>query len=92
MKNINLPFASEVKKMKAAGKEAAKKWKTSTSAESSTPKKVRTLTSSFNETIDDVPISIVPLKELIPFGEEYVIPDDSDEENPSTASSEQLDE
>jgi hypothetical protein len=53
---------------------------------------VRTLTSSFNEPIDVVPISIVPSKELIPFGKEYVIPDDTDEENPSAASSEQLDE
>ena len=42
---------------------------------------MRTLTSSFTEPIDVVPISIVPSKELIPFGEEYVILD-----------SEQLDE
>nr|XP_040249499.1 fibrous sheath CABYR-binding protein-like [Aegilops tauschii subsp. strangulata] len=69
VKKITLPSASEVKKTKATEKEAARKRKASTSAESSAPK-----------------------KELIPFGKEYVIPDDIDEDNPSTASSEQLDE
>ena len=31
-------------------------------------------------------------KEIVPFGEEYVIPADIDEENPSAATLEQLDE
>ena len=31
-------------------------------------------------------------KDLVPFDEDYVIPSESDEENPSAASSEQLDE
>ena len=73
-----------MKKTKAAEKEAMKKRKSSPSAESLPPKKVRTLTSSFTNPIDVVPISIVPSKELIP--------DDTDEENPSAGSSEQLDE
>ena len=34
----------------------------------------------------------MPSKDLVPFGEDYVIPDESDEETPSVASSEQLDE
>jgi hypothetical protein len=77
---------------KAAKKATVKKMKASTSTEYLAPKKVRTLMSSFNNPIDVVPISIVPSKELIPFGEEYVIPDETDEENPSTAYSQQLDE
>ena len=81
-----------MKKTKAAEKAAVKKRKASTSIESSSRKKVWTLTSSFNNPIDVVPISIVPSKEIVPFGEDYVIPDDIDEENPYTASSEKLDE
>ena len=34
----------------------------------------------------------MPSKDLVPFDEEYVIPSESDEENPSVASSEQMDE
>ena len=34
----------------------------------------------------------MPSKDLVPFDEEYVIPSRSDEENPSAASSEQMDE
>ena len=34
----------------------------------------------------------MPSKELIPFGEDYEIPDESDEENPSAASTKQMDE
>ena len=34
----------------------------------------------------------MPSKDLVPFGEEYVIPSGSDEENHSAASSEQIDE
>ena len=34
----------------------------------------------------------MPSKDLVPFDEEYVIPSESDEENPSAASSEQMDE
>ena len=34
----------------------------------------------------------MPSKEIIPFGEEYVIPSESDEEDPSAATSEQMDE
>ena len=89
VKKTTLPTASKLKKTKATEKEAAKKWKASPSAESSAPKKVRTLTSYFNEPIDVIPISIMPSKELVPFGVEYIIPNnDNDEENPSAASSE----
>ena len=34
----------------------------------------------------------MPSKELIPFGEDYAVPSGSDEDIPSAASSEQLDE
>ena len=69
-----------------------KKRKASASLESSAPKKVKTLTSSYANPIDDVPISTRPSKDLVPFDEEYVIPSGSDEETPSAASSEQIDE
>ena len=32
----------------------------------------------------------MPSKDLVPFGEDYVIPSESDEENPSAASTEQM--
>lgn len=92
MKNINLPSASEVKKTKAAEKAAMKKRKALATTESSAPKKVKTLSSSFINPIDTVPISSMPSKEIVPFGVDYVIPDDTDEENLSAATSEQLDE
>ena len=69
-----------------------KKRKASTTSESSAPKKVKTLMSSFENPIDAIPISSLQSKEIVPFGEEYVIPDDCDDENPSAASSEQMDE
>ena len=65
-----------------------KKRKASSTSESSAPKKVKTLTSSYANPIDVVPISSMPSKEIVPFGEEYVIPSDTDEENPSATSSE----
>ena len=34
----------------------------------------------------------MPSKEIVPFGVEYVIPSESDEEDPSAATSEQIDE
>ena len=69
-----------------------KKRKASTSSNSPAPKKMRPLTSSIDNPIDAVPVSFMPSKDLVPFGEDYVIPSESDEENPSTASSEQMDE
>ena len=53
---------------------------------------MKPLTSSFANPIDAVPISTMPSKDLVPFDEDYVIPSESGEENPSAASSEQLDE
>ena len=53
---------------------------------------MKSLTSSFANPIDVVPISTMPSKDLVPFGEEYVILSGSDEENPFAASSEQMDE
>ena len=50
------------------------------------------MTSSLENPIDVVPLSSMPSKEIIRFGEEYVISYDSDEENPSATTSEQLDE
>ena len=49
---------------------------------------MKKLTSSFANPIDVVPISTMPSKDLVPFDEDYVIPSESDEENPSAASSE----
>ena len=69
-----------------------KKRKASASSDSSAPKKMKPMTSSFANPIDVVPISTMPSKDLVPFGEEYVIPSGSDEENPSAASSEHMDE
>ena len=52
---------------------------------------MKTLISSIDNPIDAVPVSSMPSKDLVPFGEDYVIPDESDEETPSAASSEQMD-
>ena len=49
---------------------------------------MKPLTSSFANPIDAVPISTMPSKDLVPFGEDYVIPNESDEETPSAASTE----
>ena len=49
---------------------------------------MKPMTSSLENPIDAVPISTLPSKDLVPFGEEYVIPSGSDEENHSAASSE----
>ena len=87
-----LPSASDVKKIKAAERATVKKRKTSAPSDSSAPKNMKSLTSSFANPIDAVPISTMPSKDLVPFDEEYVIPSGSDEENPSAASSEQMDE
>ena len=87
-----LPSASDVKKTKAAERAAVKKRKASAASDSSAPKKMKPMTSSFENQIDVVPISTMPSKDLVPFGEEYVIPSGSDEENHSAASSEQIDE
>ena len=64
----------------------------SAASESSAPKKMKALTSSFENPIDAIHVSSMPSMEIIPFGEDYVIPSGSDEEDPSAASSEQLDE
>ena len=78
-----LPSASDAKKTKAAERATVKKRKASTSSGSSAPKKMKPLTSSIENQIDDVPISTMPSKDLVLYGEEYVIPSGSDEENPS---------
>src|SRR3954462_3440791 len=87
-----LPSALDVKKTKAAERAAVKKRKASTASESSVPKKMKPMTSSFANPIDVVPISSMPSKDLVPFGEDYEIPSGSDEETQSAASSEQIDE
>lgn len=87
-----LPSASDVKKTKAAERAAVKKRKASAASDSSAPKNMKPMTSSFANPIDVVPISTRPSKDLVPFGEEYDIPSGSDEENHSAASSEQIDE
>ena len=87
-----LPSTPDVKKTKAAERAAVKKRKASASSDSSAPKKMKPMTSSFANPIDAIPISTMPSKDLVHFDEDYVIPSESDEENPSTASSEQLDE
>ena len=50
------------------------------------------MSSSYTNPIDVVPLSSMPSKEIVPFGVEYVIPNEYDEENPSAATSEQLNE
>jgi len=90
--SIILPSASDAKKTKAAECAIVKKRKTSTSLETSAPKKMKKLTSSFENPIDAIPVSSLPSKELVNFDEDYVIPSGSDEDIPSAASSEQLDE
>ena len=87
-----LPSASDVKKTKAAEHATVKKRKASAPSDSSAPKKMKKLTSSFANPIDVVPVSSMPSKEIVPFDEEYVIPSGSDEETPSAATSEQMDE
>lgn len=87
-----LPSASDAKKTKAAERVAVKKRKASTPSDSSAPKKMKSMTSSFANPIDAVPVSSMPSKDLVPFDEEYVIPSRSDEDTPSAATSEQMDE
>src|SRR4051812_42122180 len=87
-----LPSALDVKKTKAAERATVKKRKASSASESSAPKKMKPMTRSFANPIDAIPISSMPSKDLIPFGEEYVIPSGSDEETQSAALSEQIDE
>ena len=53
---------------------------------------MKPLTSSIENPIDVVPISTLSSKDLVPFGEEYVIPRRSNEEPQSAALSEQVDE
>nr|XP_040245793.1 uncharacterized protein LOC120964860 [Aegilops tauschii subsp. strangulata] len=87
-----LPSASEAKKTKAAERAVVKKRKASTTSESSAPKKVKNLTRFFQNLIHAIRVSSMPSKEIVPFGEDYVIPCGSDEEDPSATSSQQLDE
>ena len=81
-----LPSASDVKKTKATERATVRKRKASTSLDSSAPKKMKKLTSSFANPIDAVHVSSIPSKEIVPFDEEYVIPSGSDEDIPSAAS------
>src|SRR3954470_22431564 len=85
-----LPSTSDVKNTKAAERAAVKKRKASNASESSAPKKMKPMTSSYENPIDAVPISTLPSKDLVPFGEEYEIPSGSDEETQFAASSEQI--
>ena len=80
-----------MKKTKAVEHASVKKRKASTSSDPSAPKKMKPLTSSFANPIDVVPISTMSSKDLVPFDEEYVIPNEYDEENPTATSSEQMD-
>ena len=76
-----LPSASKVNKTKVAERAAVKKRKSSASSEPSAPKKVKTLTSSYANPIDVVPLSSMPSKEILPFGEDYMILSESDEDD-----------
>ena len=88
----DIPSALEVKKTKATEHAALKKRKASAALESLAPKKAKILTSSLENPIDVVPLASMPSKELVPHGEEYQIPEESAEEDPSAASTEQMDE
>ena len=83
-----LHSALEVKKIKAAERAALKNRKASSATESSAPKKAKILTSLMDNLIDVVPLASMPSKELVPYGEEYQIPEESAEEDPSAASTE----
>ena len=60
-----LPSASDVKKTKGAERAAVKKRKASAPSDSSAPKKMKKLTSSFANPIDVVPVSSMPSKEIV---------------------------
>ena len=64
-----LPSASDVKKTKAAEHAAVKKRKASAASDSSAPKKMKPMTSSFANPIDAVPISTRQSKDLVPLDE-----------------------
>ena len=74
-----LPSASDVKKTKAAERATMKKRKASATLDSLAPKKMKPTTSSLANPIDAVPISTMPSKNLVPFGEDYEIPSGSNE-------------
>ena len=59
-----LPSASDVKKTKAAEHAAVKKRKASSASDSSAPKKMKKLTSSFENPIDVVPVSVCHQRNL----------------------------
>ena len=81
-----------MKKTRVAEHAAVKKRKASTASDSLAQKKMKPLTSSYDNPIDVVPVSSMPSKDLVPFDEEYVIPSGSDDDIPSAASLEQLNE
>ena len=81
-----------MKKTKAAERAALKKRKAAAATESSAPKKAKILTSSMDNPIDVVLLASMRSKELVPYGEEYLVPEESAEEDPSAASIEQMDE
>ena len=69
-----LPSALYVKKTKAAERAAMKKRKASSASDSSVSKKMKPMTSSLENPIDAIPISTMPSKDLVPFGEEICDP------------------
>ena len=72
-----------MKKTKAGERATMKKRKASASSDSSAPKKMKPLTSSTENPIEVVPVSYMPPKDLVHFVEDYVIPEESNEETPS---------
>ena len=100
VKNITLPSASEVKKTKAAEKEAKKRKASAPLTITATVKKVKTTPMSSDVPIDAIPISSAPPAptdddlQIVPYGVDYEIPqaDEDDAETHSAATTEQVDE
>ena len=96
LKTITLSSASEAKKTKAAEKEAMKKRKASAPPAVELVKKLKMVPMSSTEPIDAPPLASAPPTQIItnlemmPFGEDYIIPDDSDTH--SAATTEQMDD
>jgi hypothetical protein len=97
VKKITLPYASEAKKTKAAEREAAKR-KASAPPTDEVVKRLKTTPLYSTKPIDAPPLASAPPTQIItdlkivPFGEEYVIPSDDDEDTHSAATTEQIDE
>ena len=90
LKTITLSSASEAKKTKAAKKEAVKKRKAAAPPAVEQVKKLKIIPMSSTEPIDAPPLASAPPTqiitnlEMVPYGEDYVIPEDADTHSAAT--------